>query len=146
MTSKGVALVTGAGQGIGRAIALRLAEDGFDVAVNDISGKNLEELVQEIELKQRKSSFHVADVTKEEEVKDLIAKVVQQHGSFNVVTTEDDWDKLFAVNGKGVFFCYKYAGEQMIFQGHGGRIIGASAILGNEVRAIKGTVQSLTKL
>ncbi|KAF8219991.1 hypothetical protein L208DRAFT_1089490, partial [Tricholoma matsutake] len=39
-----------------------------------------------------------------------------------------DWDRIFSVNAHGIFFCYKYAGRQMIKQGHGGRIIGASSV------------------
>ncbi|KAH0578837.1 hypothetical protein H2248_003032 [Termitomyces sp. 'cryptogamus'] len=146
MATKGVALVTGAGRGIGRAIALRLADDGFDVAVNDISATDLEALAEEIKSKQRKSSFYVADVSIEEEVKNLIRNVVECHGSLDVMvanagiavgksfleTTEADWDKLLAVNVKGTFFCYKHAGAQMIAQGHGGRIIGASSIMGKQ--------------
>ncbi|KAG6910347.1 hypothetical protein DXG01_011416 [Tephrocybe rancida] len=144
MSSKGVALVTGAGQGIGRAIALRLADDGFDVAVNDITAAGLETLVEEIKSKQRKSTFHVADVSSDKQVKDLITNVVEHHGGLDVMvanagivkwkplleTTEDDWDKLFAVNAKGTFLCYKYAGAQMVAQGRGGRIIGASSVAG----------------
>ncbi|KAG6864068.1 hypothetical protein C0991_000420, partial [Blastosporella zonata] len=146
MSSKGVALVTGAGQGIGRAIALRLADDGFDVAVNDLHAKNLETLVEEIRLKHRKSSIHVADVTVDEQVQALIKDVVKEHGGLDVMvanagialwktmlqTTADDWDKIFAVNVKGTFLCYKYAGAQMIAQGRGGRIIGASSVAGKK--------------
>ncbi|KAG6910348.1 hypothetical protein DXG01_011417 [Tephrocybe rancida] len=152
MSSKGVALVTGAGQGIGRAIALRLADDGFDVAVNDITTTGLETLVEEIKSKQRKSTFHVADISFDKQVKGLITDVVEHHGGLDVLVanagipkwkpllekmaqwmllaTEDDWDKLFAVNAKGTFLCYKYAGAQMVAQGRGGRIIGASSVAG----------------
>jgi len=44
--------------------------------------------------------------------------------------TAEDWDRTFAVNAKGTFFCYKYAGLQMVAQGRGGRIIGASSVAG----------------
>ncbi|KAG6811329.1 hypothetical protein H0H92_007948, partial [Tricholoma furcatifolium] len=168
MPSKGVALITGAGQGIGRAIALRLAEDGFDVAINDIPAKlqNLESLADEIKLKhqQRKCYFHVADVTVEEQVKSLIAGVVELHGSLDVVkilrptsmianagiarhaplleTSEEDWDRIFSVNAKGTFFCYKHAGAQMISQGRGGRIIGASSVSGKKGRTPLGKTKN----
>ena len=100
---KGTAIVTGAGkttssspgpaltqdtaQGIGRAIALRLADDGFDVAVNDISAKleQLETLVAEIKQKGQQSSAHPADVSQEEEVKDMAAQVVERYGGLDVV-------------------------------------------------------------
>ncbi|KNZ82175.1 Diacetyl reductase [(S)-acetoin forming], partial [Termitomyces sp. J132] len=152
--------------GIGRAIALRLADDGFDVAVNDISATDLEALVEEIKSKQRKSSFYVADVSIEEQVKNLIRNVVECHGSLDVMvanagiavwkpfleTTEADWDKLLAVNVKGTFFCYKHAGAQMIAQGHGGRIIGASSLAGKRgtpimaaYSATKFAIRSLTQ-
>ncbi|KAJ7607218.1 hypothetical protein FB45DRAFT_1040486 [Roridomyces roridus] len=66
MSSKGIALVTGAAQGIGRAIALRLADDGFDVAVNDISASaELQNLVKEIRQRGRASSIHTADVSQD---------------------------------------------------------------------------------
>ncbi|KAF8176334.1 hypothetical protein K438DRAFT_1908696 [Mycena galopus ATCC 62051] len=149
MASKGVALVTGAAQGIGRSIALRLAEDGFDVAVNDISGSSekLKTLVDEIQNKGRASSSHVADVSQDEEVKAMVERVVSQHGSLDVMVANagimgptvpffevsaEQWDHVMAVNGRGPFFCYKYAGIQMIKQGRGGRIIGASSVAGKQ--------------
>ncbi|KAJ7182883.1 hypothetical protein C8R43DRAFT_1116500 [Mycena crocata] len=146
MTSKGVVLVTGAAQGIGREIALRLADDGFDVAVNDIPSKatNLSLVLADIEAKGRKSSSHIADVTLEEQVKKMIDEVVTTHGALDVVvanagvtkwvslfdTSVEDWDRIMTVNGRGTFLCYKYAGMQMVAQGRGGRIIGASSIAG----------------
>jgi NAD(P)-dependent dehydrogenase (short-subunit alcohol dehydrogenase family) len=74
-------------QGIGRSIALRLADDGFDVAVNDISGNsaNLDTLVAEIKSKGKESSKHIADVSQDESVKEMVEEVVKQHGSLDIV-------------------------------------------------------------
>lgn len=90
--SKGTALVTGAAQGLGRAIGLRLAEDGFDVAVNDIPSnqQNLESVVEEIKKLGRKSTAVLADVSQEEQVKAMVAKVVEDLGSLDVVGVNDN--------------------------------------------------------
>jgi NAD(P)-dependent dehydrogenase (short-subunit alcohol dehydrogenase family) len=86
-TTTKVALVTGAARGIGRAIALRLAEDGFDVAVNDIPGTSeLDGLVQEIQSKGRRSLSVPADISLEADVERIIQKVVQDLGSLDVVS------------------------------------------------------------
>ncbi|KAJ7040933.1 hypothetical protein C8F04DRAFT_185498 [Mycena alexandri] len=150
MSSQGVALVTGAAQGIGRAIALRLAEDGFDVAVNDIASnsENLDTLVDEIQKKGRTSSKCIADVSQEEAVKDMVEQVVKDHGGLDVMVANagivgknlsfvkvsgEEWDRVMNVNSKGTFLCYKYAGIQMIKQGRaGGRILGASSLAGKQ--------------
>ncbi|KAJ7917135.1 NAD-binding protein [Mycena leptocephala] len=153
MSCKGIALVTGAAQGIGRGVALRLAEDGFDVAVNDISGNSdkLDTLVDEVRKKGRASSKHIADVSQDELVKAMVEQVVKQHGGLDVMVanagivgpgyvpiveiTAEQWDRIMGVNARGPFLCYKYAGIQMIKQGRGGRIIGASSVAGKRAVA-----------
>jgi NAD(P)-dependent dehydrogenase (short-subunit alcohol dehydrogenase family) len=87
-TTKGVAIVTGCAQGIGRGIALRLAEDGFDVAVNDVPSKidALKELCEEIMAKGKRSITIPADVSKEDEVKSMVDNVVENLGGLDVVS------------------------------------------------------------
>jgi acetoin reductase-like protein len=146
-TTTKVALVTGAARGIGRAIALRLAEDGFDVAVNDIPGTSeLDGLVQEIQSKGRRSLSVPADISLEADVERIIQKVVQDLGSLDVMVanagiivyesfqsiTVESFDRVMAVNARGTMLCYKHAGKQMIAQGRGGRIIGASSLAGKQ--------------
>jgi NAD(P)-dependent dehydrogenase (short-subunit alcohol dehydrogenase family) len=86
--SKGVALVTGASQGMGKAIALRLANDGYDVAINDISGgeENLQLVVREIEAKGRKACSIVGDVSIESDVQNMVATTVTTLGGLDVVS------------------------------------------------------------
>lgn len=88
MSSQAVALVTGASQGIGRATSLRLANDGFDVAINDMPNalENLESLAKEIRELGRKAEIVIADISVEDEVKGLISDVVQKLGSLDVVS------------------------------------------------------------
>ncbi|KAF8881758.1 hypothetical protein BD779DRAFT_1675272 [Infundibulicybe gibba] len=159
MFTKGVAAVTGSARGIGRAIALRLANDGFHVALNDIPSNAgvLESLTQEISRKGRKSMVVVGDMSVEEDVKSLmvanagicITKPIME-------TTLDEWERLFAVNSRGIFLCYKHAGEYMINQGRGGRMIAASSIAGKQGTelygaysatkfAVRGMTQSFAK-
>ncbi|KAG7086970.1 hypothetical protein E1B28_002886 [Marasmius oreades] len=169
--SKGTCLITGSAQGIGKAIALRLAKDGFDVALNDIVSKEalLKKLENEIlELGTgRKALIAMGDVSNELEVQGMVDNVVRVLGGLDVMVanagicpachmtemTGEEWDKVFSINSRGTFLCYKYAAIQMIKQGRGGRIIGASSAAGKQGRkycmaysatkfAIRGMTQS----
>ena len=83
-----VAIVTGGAQGIGKAIALRLAADGFDICVDDVASKThlLKEVVAEIQQLGRKAIALPYDVTKEQEVKEMVEKTVMDLGGLDVVT------------------------------------------------------------
>jgi NAD(P)-dependent dehydrogenase (short-subunit alcohol dehydrogenase family) len=76
------------GQGIGEAIALRLAKDGLDVALNDIPGnlEKVKEVSEKIMSLGRKSSVHLADVSVEDQVKNMVEEVVKEHGGLDVVS------------------------------------------------------------
>ncbi|KAJ7056083.1 hypothetical protein C8F01DRAFT_1156779 [Mycena amicta] len=149
--SKGIALVTGAAQGIGKSIALRLAQDGFDVGLNDIAAKGEElEAVKKEVLKSgdgRRACIFAGDVSSEVEVEKMVAYVVGELGGLDVMVANagicrarasildvsaQEWDQTFAVNTRGTFLCYKFAAKQMIAQGRGGRIIGACSGSGKQ--------------
>ncbi|KAF8157225.1 short chain oxidoreductase [Crassisporium funariophilum] len=148
MAQPRVALITGSAQGIGRAIALRLADDGFDIGLTDIAPKqqDLQEISQEIITKGRKVFIQTADASVEHEVKALIDAVVDNLGGLDVMvanagiclvkpfleTTVEDWDRIFSINVRGLFFAYQYAAKVMIKQGRGGRIIGACSGAGKQ--------------
>lgn len=140
-----VALVTGAGRGIGKAIALRLAQDGHDLVVNDVSqnADMLEATAEELRATGRTVTTALADVSDPAQVKAMVAKAVADQGQLNVMvanagvarvkslldTDADEWDQLMSVNMRGVFLCYTEAARQMIAQGGGGKIIGAASIV-----------------
>ncbi|KAJ4481277.1 NAD-binding protein [Lentinula aciculospora] len=146
-----VALITGAAQGIGKAIALRLASDGFKIALNDVDSKRdqLADVAEEIHKKYESDTRTIlGDVSDAHDVESMVEVVSKHMGSLDVMvanagisgphtpiisTTEGQWNDVLRINAKGVFLCYKYAAKQMIAQGRaGGRIIGASSIAGQQ--------------
>lgn len=149
-----VALVTGAARGIGRGIALRLAADGLDVAVNDLEANEgeLESVAEEIRNAGRRSTTIIADVSDADEVEGMVQRVADELGQLDVMVanagiaqvkpilevTPEDFDKMIAVNLRGVFLCYRAAARQMIRQGGGGKIIGAASIAGHKGFALLG--------
>ncbi|EIW75524.1 short chain oxidoreductase [Coniophora puteana RWD-64-598 SS2] len=152
--SKGVALITGCAQGLGRAIATRLATDGYAIALVDLPSKReaVEELASELgkKLDGIRTLVALADVTIEDQVRDAVEKAAQELGGVDVLVTsagivrinlicdvsEKEWDDVIGVNLKGTFLCYKHVGLQMIKQGRGGRMIGISSIAGKKGLAL----------
>jgi meso-butanediol dehydrogenase / (S,S)-butanediol dehydrogenase / diacetyl reductase len=140
-----VALVTGAARGIGRGIAKRLAADGLDVAVIDVEDNEgeLTEVAESIRKAGRRAAAVPADVSDPEAVEGMVRRVVDELGQLNVMVanagvaevkalldlTPDDWNRMMAINLRGVFLCYQEAARQMIRQGTGGKIIGAASIV-----------------
>ena len=132
-----VAIVTGAGRGIGRAIALRLAREGASVAVTDIDKENAEQVVEEIKAAGDVAFALKVDVTRKGNADGMVRETVAQFGCLDIQvnnagigfvaplmdTDEETWEVLMNVNAKGVLFCSQAAARQMITQGDGGRII-----------------------
>lgn len=164
-----VALITGAGRGIGRATAILFAKEGAKVAVVDINTRFGEETVEMIRKDGGEAIFIEADVSKAEDAKRMIETCVEKCGKLDVLfnnagivkggksndnieeLTEKDWDRLMDVNVKGVFLGCKYAVPYMIKKG-GGSIINAGSIAGVVARSgqlsystSKGAVVNMTR-
>ena len=159
--------ITGAGNGIGRAIAIAMSNEGYNVACADIDLKQAQDTVGLISNKQKSGIAIATDVTKIFDIKNMINKTVEAFGSLDILVnnagvtrtsnimdlTEKDWDWIHNVNAKGTFFCLQVAASQMIKQNKGGRIINMASVGGkgfvdvsNAIYAAsKGAVISLTK-
>ena len=137
------AIITGSGRGIGRAIALAMAEQGANIVVNDVNMESAGEVVAEIEAMGRQAIAVKADVTSEEQIKEMIETCINRFGKLDIlvnnagiiqtapVTEIDgkDWDRVMEVNLKGVFLCCKAALAPMKAQ-HGGKIINIASVAG----------------
>jgi NAD(P)-dependent dehydrogenase (short-subunit alcohol dehydrogenase family) len=99
MALTSIALVTGASRGIGRAIALRLAADGFDVAINDLPGsrRNLEAVASDISARGRKAYIATADVSSDKQVKTMVDGVVNELGRLDVVRSSRSYAELLVL-------------------------------------------------
>ena len=140
--SNKVAIVTGSGRGIGRAIALKLAEVGATVVVNDID-EAVKGVAEEIEAMGRKSLPILADVSSSSDVARLVEETKASYGRIDILVnnagiardqlllrmSEEDWDKVLNVDLKSVFLCTKAVLRPMAKQ-RWGRIISISSIVG----------------
>lgn len=141
-----IAIVTGAGQGIGKVIALRLANAGADVAIMDINLSAAEAAAREIEGVGRKALPLQADVSQAAAVNAAVAQVLSTFGRVDILVNnagiagrtlplteleETDWDAVMGVNLTGVFLCCKAVIDAMIAQDYG-RIVNIASIAGKE--------------
>jgi meso-butanediol dehydrogenase / (S,S)-butanediol dehydrogenase / diacetyl reductase len=158
-----VAIVTGAGQGIGKAVALRLAQEGADLVVAEIQRETADLTVRELQALGCRVQAHVADVGRPVEIQSMVDRVVADFGRIDILVnvagiartqaflemTEEDWDRVVDTNLKGVVFCMQAVGRQMIRQippevvarGRAdrsyGRIVNFSSISGRHGRSVQ---------
>jgi meso-butanediol dehydrogenase/(S,S)-butanediol dehydrogenase/diacetyl reductase len=138
-----VALITGAGSGIGRAIAALFAEEGAKVVVVDINKKHGKQTVRLIKKRGGDATFIMADVSKSPSVKKTVEQTIRKHRELNLLinnagiesigsvteTTEKAWDRVINTNLKGTFLCSKHSAPR-IAQSGGGAIINIASVLG----------------
>lgn len=136
-----VAFVTGAGTGIGRATALAFAREGASVVVSDISEQSVRDTTRRIEKLGGRALAVTCDVTRTEDVKAALDETIQTFGRLDAAfnnagvenevkpmadVTEEEWDRILAINLRGVFLCMKHEVPLMLEQG-GGAIVSTSS-------------------
>ena len=143
-----VALVTGASQGIGRACALRLAQEGAAVAVAARNQEKLSEVVREIEAAEGKAAAFVMDVAEEEQIKSAIKGAITHFGKIDILVnnagiTRDqlvmrmkraDWDAVLTTNLTSAYLCTQHVIGSMLKQ-RWGRIINVTSVFGQTGQA-----------
>jgi 3-oxoacyl-[acyl-carrier protein] reductase len=160
-----VAIVTGAGQGIGRGIALKLAEKGAQVVASDINAETAAGTAKEVETLGRKAIAQTADVSRQREVEEMVSAVLRAFGKVDILVnnagiarsgtllklTSEAWDEVLAVNLKGAFYAIQAVAKHMIEAGYG-KIVNISSIYGrtgtigdSNYAASKAAIVGLTK-
>lgn len=153
-----VALVTGSGQGIGRAIALRLADDGADIAIVDLNDEKMQAVAEEVRALGRRATVFKADVTNRDEVYAAVSHAERQLGGFDIMVnnagiaqitpiaevTPQEFDKIVRVNIAGVLWGIQAAAAKFRERKQKGKIISAASIAGHEGFPLLG-VYSATK-
>jgi NAD(P)-dependent dehydrogenase (short-subunit alcohol dehydrogenase family) len=161
-----VAVITGAGRNIGKAIAKLFASEGAKIAVVEMHEGRGQAVVDEINKAGHEAMLALCDVSRASEVQEMIKKVVARFGGIDILvnnaaltdhanlfdSTEEEFDKVIAVSLKGPYLVAKYVGAQMAEQGRGGKIVNfgsTSGMLGRTdgiaYAAAKGGVINLTR-
>ncbi len=147
-----VAIVTGAGSGIGQAIARALAREGAKVVVGDINLPAARETSGQIERENGSAFACRVDVARSDEVRSLVDATVEQYGRLDILvnnagivlqkmvvdTSDDDWSRVLGVDLFGPFYCSREAAKVMIRQGAGGRIVNITSIMARQTRPLNG--------
>ncbi len=163
-----VAVVTGAGRGMGRAIALQLADAGVNVAAADVDRETVDDTSEAVRSLGRESIAVYADMGSVDDIDRMVAEAKDAFGRIDIIVNnagitryldvmeirESDWDQIHRVNAKGVFFCMQRAAREMIEQGQGGRIVNIASIAGKgysgtsnaAYAASKGAVLAMTMI
>ena len=163
-----IAVVTGAGRGMGRAISLQLAEAGAHIAVSDINAESVEDTAAAVKELGRQSLAVPADMGNVDDIDRMIVQAKATFGRIDIMVNnagvtkylyimdvvEEDWDRIHRVNAKGAFFGMQRAAREMIEQGSGGRIINIASIAGKgysgtsnaAYAASKGAVLAMTMI
>ncbi len=153
-----VAIVTGAGQGMGAAIANLIAEEGGQVVVSDINEEKALIIAEEIRQKHNQVLAVRADVTKEKDVKMLAATTIEHYGTISILVnnagilyptrieqiTKSEWDQVLDVNLNGTFLCSQAVLETMKKNGFG-RIVNISSSAGRSVSTLGGAHYTAAK-
>ncbi len=138
-----VAIITGAGRGIGRGIALKFAQEGARVVVAEINSQAAKDAAEEIQKANGQARWIKTDVTKKAEAEAMVAFALQEFGQIDILVnnagivlagsflefSEEDWDRIIAVNLKGVVFCTQAAVKEMMKR-KSGKIINIASRLG----------------
>ena len=141
-----VAIVTGAARGIGKAIGLRLIDEGAKVAFADLNGKQAEEASAEAKKKGGKAIGVTVDVSERPQVKAMVETVVKEFGKIDILfnnagvnhqqrfleVTEDNWNRIMKINALSVLISTQEVAKQMIKQGQGGKIINTVSLAGRQ--------------
>ncbi len=148
-----VALITGAGSGIGQGVALRFASEGARLALTDIRAEALDETASKLRDKGVDFETYAGDVSLTDAVERWFAATVDRFGRLDICVnnagignppmplvqmTDEGFDRTIAVNLRGVFLCMRAAARQMITQGDGGRIISVASQAGKTGFAMLG--------
>jgi len=161
-----VAIVTGAGQGIGEGIALAMAREGVDVAVGDVNLDTVKETAKKIESIGRKGLALKVNVSSDQEVERMVDRTIKEFGRIDILVNnagisprksdgtrtlvfempEEEFDRVIAVDLKGVFNCSKYVVQHMIKRGSGSIVnISSSSAKLTDLRAPSGAHYNAAK-
>ena len=154
-----VAIVTGAGRGVGRQIALNLVAEGARVVLNDIRGASIEAVAGEISGAGGEALPIVADISKSDEVDEMVRQTVEHFGTVDLLVnnagilqmkqpletvTNEDWDRMMGVNLNGAFYCMR-AVLPIMKEKNYGRIVNVSSSAGRSTSANGGAHYTVSK-